>query len=529
MRRSRVPFHLLACLAAALIFSSLGPAPAVRAAVLRIGMSADVTAIDPHLVNIAPNNAVAWHLYDALALVDADTRLVPGLATAWRTIDDRTWEFTLRKGVRFHDGSEFTAEDVAFSIERARTLGDKGGQFAGFTRAIVETRVVDSHTIRFRTASPYAVLAQDLHSIFIVSRKAAAGASSEAFASGKAAIGTGPYRLASFARGERIELVRNDAYWGPKPAWERVTLRLLTQDTARLAALIAGDVDAIENIPTPDLARVKRDARLRIEQKVSWRTIFFHLDQAGDNPPGVTDRAGKPLGKNPFKDVRVREAIARAINRPALVERVMEAMALPAANLVAPPVFGHNATLKPVPYDPEGARRLLASAGYPDGFTITLAAPNNRYVNDDQIAQAAAQMLARVGIAVARVETHPAATYFTKARNGEFAFAMLGWGSFGGDLALRTLLGTPSSEKGYGAWNWGRYSNPTVDRLIGEALASVDQAKREALARDAMATAMREHAVIALHHQIASWAMKRELAYAARTDEYTLAQFFSAR
>src|SRR5262245_45125614 len=227
--------------------------PAALAAIthLRIGMGADVTSMDPHFANIAPNNAVAWHIYDALANVDADTRLVPGLATQWRAIDDVTWEFTLRKSVRFHDGSAFDARDVEYSIKRAAGLADKGGQFGGFVRAITGIEIVDPHTIRFKTATPHAVMPQDLNSVFIVSRSAGAATTDE-FNAGRAAIGTGPFKLESFARGDRVVLARNDAYWGSKPAWERVTLRLLTQDAPRLAALLAGDVDAIESIPTSD-------------------------------------------------------------------------------------------------------------------------------------------------------------------------------------------------------------------------------------------------------------------------------------
>jgi peptide/nickel transport system substrate-binding protein len=495
---------------------------------LRIGMAADVTSIDPHFANIAPNNAVGWHIYDALANIDGDTRLVPGLATSWRALNDTTWEFTLRKGVRFHDGAPFDARDVEFSLKRAAALADKGGQFGAFVRAIVAIEIVNPHTIRFKTATPHAVLPQDLNSIFIVSRGIGAAGTVE-FNAGRAAIGTGPFKLESFARGDRVVLTRNDAYWGTKPAWDRVTLRLLPQDAPRLAALLAGDVDAIENVPTSDAGRLARDARLRVERKTSWRTLFLHLDQYRDAPPGVADRNGNPLGRNPFRDPRVRAALALAIDRKALVERVMEGMALPAGNLVAPPVFAHDPKLVAPAYDPQAARKLLAEAGYADGFRVTLAAPNNRYINDEQIAQAVAQMWARIGVTVTRVETLPAATYFTKARNGDFAVAMLGWGSFAGDLALRALVATPTPAKGLGSWNWGHYSNPRVDALIEQSLATVDQAKREALAREAMGVALKDYAVVILHHQLASWAMRAEIRYPGRTDEYTLAQLFVPR
>jgi len=491
-----------------------------HAAELRIGLAADVTSTDPHFLNIAPNVNICWHVFDALTHVDRDARLIPGLAESWRALDGTTWEFRLRRGVKFHDGSPMTAEDVVFSIDRARDLPN--GQFATFVRRIVSSQIVDSHTLRLKTAAPYAMVPYDLNSIFIVSKKAARNASSADFDAGRAMIGTGPFRFVRFARGDRVELARNDGYWGGKPEWDRVTFRIMPSDPARMAALLAGDLDMIEQIPTADLPRVRADGRLRTAQKVSWRTLFFHLDQWRDSPPFVTDRAGRPLGRNPFKDKRVRLAISKSIDRGAIVARVMESAALPASNLVSPPVFGHDETLKPERYDPAGAKKLLAEAGYPQGFGMTVHAPNNRYVNDEQIAQVVAQMLARIGIQ-ARVQTMPINVYLAKARAGEFAFAMLGWGSFSGDLALRALVETPNADKGTGAWNWSRYSNRTVDELIERSLAAVDERKREGLARQAMHAAMTDIAVIPLHHQIVTWAMRRPLDYAARTDEFTFA------
>ena len=504
----------------------------VHAAELRIGLGADVTSLDPHFLNVAPNNSAAWHLFDALVHVDANARLVPGLALSWRAIDPTTWEFKLRRGVKFHDGSDFTAEDVVFSLERPATLAASPGPFTGFVRPIVAKKIIDPWTIQLKTAAPYAMLLSDLNSIFIVSKKAASGASTEDFNSGKAAVGTGPYKLLRFARGDRIELARNDAYWGAqngKPAaWDKVTLRIMPADTARIAALLAGDLDAIENIPTADLTRIKGNANFRLEQKVSWRTLFLHMDQYREHPPHLTDKSGKPLAKNPFKDARVRLALSKAINRRAIVERVMEGNAIAAGNLVSPPVFGHVDALKPETYDPETAKRLLAEAGYAEGFALTLHAPNDRYVNDEQVAQAVAQMLARAGIQT-KVETMPASVYFAKARAGEFAFALLGWGSFSGDLALRALLATPDAARGYGAWNWGRYSNPKVDALLLQGFATLDEAKRETLAREAATLALKDVPVILLHHQLASWAMKKSIAYRPRTDEYTYAHEFRPR
>jgi peptide/nickel transport system substrate-binding protein len=497
----------------ALLAATVLCVPAAHAAELRIGLAADVTSMDPHFLNLAPNINIAWHVFDALTHVDENARLVPGLALSWRALDLTTWEFKLRRGVRFHDGSELTSADVAFSIERTQALPN--GQMRTFTQRIVAKELPDAYTIRLRTSAPYAMVPYDLNSVFIVSKKAAAGARTDDFDSGKAMVGTGPFRFVRFARGDRVELARNASYWGGAAPWDKVVFRIVPSDPARLAGLLAGDLDLIEQIPTADLDRIRRDALLVTAHKVSWRTIFFHLDQR--------EAAKKPGAQNPFRDLRVRRALSLAINRQAIAERLMDGAALPASNLVSPPVFGYAADLKPDAYDPESAKRLLAEAGYPDGFATTLSAPNNRYVNDEQIAQAVAQMLARVGVR-ARVETMPMNVYLPKGFKNEFAFAMLGWGSFSGDLALRALVATPDAARGFGAFNWSGYSNPRVDRLIERALATLDEKAREETAREAMREAMRDYAVIPLHHQLATWAMKSSLRYAPRTDEFTFAR-----
>jgi peptide/nickel transport system substrate-binding protein len=304
-----------------------------------------------------------------------------------------------------------------------------------------------------------------------------------------------------------------------------VTLRVLPADPARTAALLAGDVDAIEHVPSADLARLRASPALRLAQAVSWRTILLHLDQSRDAPPGVSGKDGRPPVSNPFKDVRVRRALSMAVNRQALAERVMEGLALPAGTVVSPSVFGHDPQLQPPAYDPDRARRLLAEAGYPDGFSVTLAGPNNRYINDEQVLQAIAQMWTRVGV-TARVEAMPVAVYFGKARNREFGVALLGWGTRAADLALRSLAATPDPAKGYGAWNWGGHSSPALDALVARSLATVDPVQREATARQAAGQAAADVALIPLHYQVVTWAMRRPLAYTARVDEFTFAHHF---
>jgi peptide/nickel transport system substrate-binding protein len=497
-------------------------APAATAAELKIGLASDVSSLDPHYLNIAPNISLASHLFDTLVLVDADGKLTPGLATSWRAVDGTTWEFTLRRGVKFHDGSEMTADDVLFSLDRPATLTASPGPFTSYTRQIVAKKATDPYTVQLKTATPYGPLPLDMSSIFIVSKKAAQNASSEDFNSGKALVGTGPFRFARFARGDRVDMTRNDQYWGDKPAWDKVSLRIITASASRLAALLAGDVDLIETVPTADLAKLKTNPKFLLEQKTSWRTIFWHMDQQARRSPFVTDRAGKPLEKNPLADVRVRLAMSKAIDRKALAARTMEGLALPASNIVSPGIFGYNDALKVEAYDPEGAKKLLAEAGYPDGFGLTLHGPNNRYINDERIVQTVAQFFSRIGI-VTKVQTLPLSVYFTKARAGEFSMALLGWGTLAGDFGLRTLVGTRNPATGWGTWNWGHYSNAKVDELVKSALASVDAEKREAYARDAAALALKDAAVIPLHHQYASWAMRRGLVYPGRVDEFTFA------
>lgn len=495
------------------------------AADLKIGLFADISTLDPHFNNIAPNISLSSHLFDALVNVDPTGKLIPGLATSWKAIDPTTWEFKLRRGVKFSDGSDFTAEDVVFSLDRPATLTTSPGPFTSYTKQIIAKEIVDPYTVRLKTATPYGPLALDVSTIFIVSKKAAQNATTEDFNSGKAVVGTGPFKFSSFKRGESVELVRNDNYWGAKPEWDKVTFRILTSDGARIAALLTGEVDAIDSVPPADVAKLKTNAKFNVVQRTSWRTLFWTLDQSRDKTPDVTDKSGKPLDKNPLKDIRVRQAISKAINRQALTERTLEGLGIPASNIVAPGILGYADNLKVEKYDPEGAKKLLAAAGYPNGFTLTLHGPNNRYINDERVVQTVAQFLSRIGIQT-KVETLPLSVYFGKARAGEYSVALLGWGTLAGDFALRTLVGTTDPSTGWGSWNWGKYSNPEVDKLVKASLASVDEKQRQDNAQQAATVALQDYAVIPLYHQYATWAMRKGLTYTPRIDEFTFAHQF---
>ena len=398
--------------------------------------------------------------------------------------------------------------------------------FTAYTKQIKEMIVVDPLTIRFRTATPYPLMPSDMTQVAIIS-KSAAKAATEDFNSGKAAIGTGPYKLVRYAKGDRIELARFDGYWGGKTPWEKVTLRLLPSDAPRVAALLAGDVQAIENVPTSDAAHLRTDKRVSLYRTVADRLIYLHMDSERDVSPFVTDREGKPLSKNPLKDSRVRKAISKAINRQALVQSVMEGQAVPTGQLLPEGFFGYVKNLKPEPFDPEGAKRLLAEAGYPNGFGLTIHSPNNRYVNDAKVAQAIAQMLTRVGIAT-RVEAMPSATFFPQATEGKFSFILVGWSSGTGEASspLKALIATVSKDKGFGTANRGHYSNVKVDLMLEDALVTVDDVKREALLQGATELAINDTAIVPLYHQVSLWATRDGITYAPRTDENTLAHKF---
>jgi peptide/nickel transport system substrate-binding protein len=495
---------------------------------LTIGLASEPTAIDPHFHNLGPNNAMSRHIFDRLILQNEKQQLQPGLATEWSPIDDLTWEFKLRQGVKYHDGSEFNADDVVCSFERAPNVPNSPSSFATYTKGKTVEKVND-YTVHIKTGSPYPLMANDVSTIPIVSSEGGCSGTTEEFNNGTVTIGTGPFKFVSYSPGDSIVVERNDDYWGDKPIWSKVTFKPIKSGPARVAALLAGDVDMIEGVPTTDITTLAGNDDLALSQGVSNRVIYLHLDHDRADSPFVKANGGGAID-NPLRKLEVRQAISKAINRDAIVEKVMEGVAIKAGQLLPEGFFGVSDNLMPVDYDPNGAKELLAQAGVPDGFELTIHGPNDRYINDAKIAEAIGQMLTRIGIRT-QVETMPRSVYFKRASRGgpgdtpEFSFILVGWGAGSGEASspLKSLIATHTPDKGWGASNRGRYSNPEVDALVTQALATVDEEDREALLARATEIAINDVAIIPLHYQVNTWGARKGLKYLARTDEATLA------
>jgi peptide/nickel transport system substrate-binding protein len=485
---------------------------------LTIGTATDITSVDPHFSDLAPNQALRQHIFDSLVHVGPNNERMPGLAVEWGRKDDPlVWEFKLRRGVRFHDGTPFTARDAAFSIERAPVVPSAPATVSRRVAEVAAVEVVDDHTLRIRTKTPTPILPNNLAYLAIVSARIGLGAMPGDFNTGRHAIGTGPYRFVEFVSGSRVVLAPNPDHWGEKPAWSRVTVRPIPNAAARTAALLAGDVDVIGDVPPIDVPRLRRDPRFVVSDIVSNRIMFWTLDVFRDQALHITANDGGVI-PNPLRDKRVREAIMLAIDRQVIVDRVMEGLAVP-ANQIVPAGFGGHAPDLVVPRpDIERARRLMAEAGHAAGFQMTIHTTNDRYVNDAKCAQAVAQMLARIGIK-ATVTGLPVAVYFGGARKNEFTMPQIGWGNLTGDAGqvLRDAL-----KSGF-INNYGRWFNPAFDRLIDAAEAELDLARREEFLRQATRLAIEEVAIIPTHWQVNVWAARKGLRYIPRIDEMTFA------
>lgn len=519
--------------AAALALLAAVPAPG-QAATLTVGTSAEPSALDPHYHNLGPNTRARKHVFESLVSMDAKMRLQPELAESWRAVDETTWEFKLRKGVKFHDGTEFTAQDFVYTVCRIPNVANSPSSFTVYTKGIAGIEAPDPHTLVIKTGKPYPLLPVELSTFGIISAKAAGGETvtfdkagckadswptTQAFNDGSLMIGTGPFKHKSYTKGDRQILERNPDYWGPQAAWDTVVFRPITSDGPRVAALLAGDVDIIESPPVQDIERLKSAPNVSLAQAQSNRVIYLALG-VQDTPPTITGTDGK----NPLKDPKVRKALSLAVDRDAIVKRIMMGVAEPANQYLPAGFYGNNPEVT-VATDANKAKQLLAEAGYPKGFQLTLGTPNDRYINDDKVAQAVAQMFTRIGVQT-QVDATTANVFFSKRNKQEYSVFLAGWGADSGEMSspLKALIATPIKEKGYGTTNYTSYSDPELDGMLDTALATVDDAKREKLLQDAVKRAMDADIIIPLHYEVTVWAMKKGLSYEPRADQYTLAQ-----
>jgi peptide/nickel transport system substrate-binding protein len=496
-----------------------------HAADLRIATRTDISSMDPHFHNVAQNVAVSGQIFETLVDKDSKLKLRPGLAVSWTLISDTEWEFKLRPGVKFHDGTPFTAEDVAWSLRRIPGVPNSPMLFTMYSKLVKDVRVVDPQTVRLITDGPAPTLLNDLSKLFMVSRRATEGKASSDFSSPAVAVGTGPYRLVSWVPGDRVTLAANPDYWGGKEPWDNVALRPIGNDTARAAALISGDVDMIEGVPVSDRQRLAADPKISVFETDSIRVLYIHLDTNRDKSPTIADANGQPMDRNPLKDWRVRQAMNIAINRQGLTDRLLNGQAKPVGQLTPTFLFGASQNLPPPQYDPAKAEALLKEAGWGQGFSLRLASTNDRYPLDAQVAQAIAQMLTRVGIKT-QVDAMPASMLFSRGSKLEFSALMAGWFSDSGEASssLVSMLATYDPAKGMGPANRGRYSNPKLDEALALSLRTMDDNRRAALIAEAVEIGMRDVGMIPLYAMVNTWATRKGLTYDARTDELTLAQ-----
>jgi peptide/nickel transport system substrate-binding protein len=510
--------------------ASIALCGSAAAADLKIGVASEVTTLDPHFFHLTPNTEIDKLIYSGLITQDANLKVVPDLAASWRTIDPTHWEFKLRPGVKWQDGSPLTADDVVFSYQRARNVPNSPGSFLQFLKHVKTTTATDDHTVVMETDQPDPILLNEILNVWIVSRKNAENATMADYNSRKAAVGTGPYRVVDWVPGDHITLERFDGYFGAKPDWQRVTYKPITSDASRVAALLSGDVDLINNVPGNDVATLKANPKVTLGTMESNRCYFWTLDVDRDASPQITDADGKPMTRNPLKDERVRRAMSMAIDRAALVSKVMQGQAVEAAQFNPQGTPGTSAKMKPVAYDLAGAKKLLAEAGYPNGFGVVVNSSNDRYPNDAQVNQAVAQMWSRLGLKTS-VNAVPKAIYFPRVVKLEYSVSMAGNSTDTGEplSQLQYLLGTYTPSKGMGAGNSGRYSDPKFDAIIDKAAMTLDDGKRNALLAEAYEYAIGQQvAVIPMLFPITTWAMRKGIVYNGFPQETTVASLVHA-
>ncbi len=502
----------------------LGAVPAL-AADLIIGSSTEPSALDPHFSRTGNNQNVAAQIFDRLITPDPNLQVTPALAESWQNVDPTTWRIKLRSGVTFQDGAPLTAEDVIYSLNRAKDIPNSPAPFTGNVGAIASMTAIDPQTIEFKTKGPTPDFIEQVGLVYIVQKKLAAGKTIEAFNDRSAAVGTGPYKVKEWVPGDHLTLVRNETYWGPKPAFENVTVKFIANDAARVAALRSGAVDLIDAVPPGDVKTLSTLSGIRLSSIASARVVYLALNSTRDESPFVVGADGKPLKPNPLKDVRVRQALSKLINRQLIVDRILDGAGEAAGQIVPAGIGGADPSLKATPPDVAGAKKLLGDAGLPQSFGLTIHTSNDRFAGDAESAQAIGQMFAQGGIKVNGVVAQPYNVYASAAGKQTFSAFIFSLGNTTPTSAtgLRNLLVTPDKDAGTGSFNRTRYSNAKFDAKMKEATAEFDPEKRNALLQDATRIAMEDVGVIPLFWPKVYWASKANISYTANRGEDLMA------
>ena len=478
---------------------------------LRAGIKLSPTSMDPHF-RLSGEQQLLRALHARLVDMTPDGKPTAGIAEHWRlTQDQRAWDFRVRADAKFSDGSPITAEDVAYSLWRVPRIEGSAGGYHIFVRAITRVEVLDRLTVRLHTETPYPFMVEDMTEIAVVAARLGETFRTADFNAGKVEHFSGPYVLEGYRFGEYVQMRRNPHWYGPAPLMAQAHFRVIPNDSGRVAALLAGDVQAIDELPVQDLARLRGDAALAVTQIAGMRVMYIAMDSDREVTPHIRDAGGQPMTRNPLKDARVRQALSFAINRAAIVDRVMEGAATVASNLLPEGTAGTSAALGVTPFDPDRARKLLAEAGYPNGFQITIHATNDRYPNDEKVAQAIAQFWTRVGVRT-EVATLPNAAYFPQAARQAFTIMSAQYGADNVSYAYRALVHTFDRDRGLGTANRTRHSSPRADALVAQALTEMDEEKRNALLARAADIAIGEEAIIhMIYHPAYIYAARKPL------------------
>jgi len=487
---------------------------ASHAVTLRVANVGDVQSMDPHSLNETLQIGFTGSVYEALVGRDRQMKLIPLLATKWTQTSPNVWRFELRRNVKFHDGTPFSADDVVFSYKRA--AGD-GSDMKGYTTSFKEVRRVDDFTVEVETTAPNPILPDVLSNVYILSKKWCVENKAETPVDRRKGIentasfksnGTGPFRLKERQPSARTVIVRNFNYWDKVDSnLDEVVFTPIGSDATRVAALLSGEIDVMEPVPLQDVERIKATGKLSVQQGPELRTIFLGMDQKRDELLFSNIK-----GKNPFKDKRVRQALYQAIDIEAIKSRVMRGASTPTALMVGPGVRGFQPDMnKRLPHDVEAAKKLLAEAGYPNGFEVGMNCPNDRYVYDGQICQAVAANLARINVKV-NLTAETKVSYFPKILRRDTSLYLLGWTPSTVDThdALSSLIATPN-DKGQGTFNLGAYSNPKVDELTAKIQSETDEKKRNEMIREAFKLHADDIGHIPLHQQALAWGYKNNV------------------